>query len=42
MIAQQSPALLYLMYIAVFVGVLLAFDGLRQLLAGGESDDARG
>lgn len=39
MIAQQSPALLSLVYIAVFVGALLAFEGLRHLLAGGESLD---
>jgi tight adherence protein B len=37
MIAQQSPALLYVVYIAVFVGALLAFEGLRQLLVGGEA-----
>ena len=36
MMAQQSPAVLYLAYVAVFVGALLAFEGLRQLLTGGE------
>jgi tight adherence protein B len=36
MIAQQSPALLYLVYIGVFIGALLAFEGVRQVLARGE------
>ena len=36
MIAQQSPAVLYLAYVAVFIGALLAFEGIRQLLTGGE------
>jgi tight adherence protein B len=33
---QQSPGFLYFAYIAVFVGALLAFEGMRQLLASGE------
>jgi tight adherence protein B len=33
MISQQSPAILYVVYIAVFVGALLVFEGLRQLLS---------
>lgn len=36
MIAPQSPAVTYLVYIAVFIGALLAFEGLRQLLSSSE------
>lgn len=36
MMLQQSPGFLYFAYIAVFVGALLAFEGMRQLLASGE------
>ena len=33
MILQQSSAFLYIAYIAVFIGALLAFEGLRQFLS---------
>jgi tight adherence protein B len=36
MIAEQSPTVLYLAYIAVFVGILLAFEGACQLLSRAE------
>jgi tight adherence protein B len=37
MIIQESPSVLYFAYIAVFIGALLAFEGVRQLIAGGEA-----
>jgi tight adherence protein B len=35
---EQSPELVILVYVMVFVGALLAFEGLRQLLSRGETE----
>ncbi|MGR3344285.1 MAG: type II secretion system F family protein [Paracoccaceae bacterium] len=37
MISSQSPVIMFSLYVALFVGILLAFDGLRQLLSKTES-----
>lgn len=40
MISSQSPAVMFGIYAALFLGVLLAFDGMRQVFSRTESDTA--
>ena len=37
MISSQSPVIMFSLYVALFVGILLAFDGFRQVLSRTES-----
>ena len=40
MINSQSPVVMFSIYVALFLGVLLAFDGIRQALSRTESDSS--